>query len=136
MPWYDQEINPGNLYQSKAQDPTEYESAGNVEDYMNEIFDEYTEIKAVIVGHQHCDDFCCKHKNQYFCYGRHSGKGGYNCGKYEHFKKDKFGKELLPEENLGLRFIEFDANAEEGQQMTSWIRLDHDGETVQRMVLA
>lgn len=41
----------------------------------------YSEIKAIIVGHNHCNDFCCKYgdNNLNLCFGRRSGRGGYGC---------------------------------------------------------
>ena len=47
------------------------------------------EVMAVFVGHDHCNDFCCKwgrnpHKID-LCFGHHSGYGGYDCpAAYDH----------------------------------------------------
>lgn len=43
------------------------------------------EIVGVFVGHNHCNDFCCKigRRAVDLCFGRHSGRGGYNCDGYE-----------------------------------------------------
>jgi len=58
------------------------------------------EVKAVFVGHDHCNDFCCAYSTsttastgsssssfqadvKELCFGRHSSFGGYNCDGYE-----------------------------------------------------
>jgi hypothetical protein len=46
------------------------------------------EVLAVFSGHDHCDDFCCSLPRSStqarlpLCFGRHSGRGGYNCDNY------------------------------------------------------
>ena len=42
------------------------------------------EVQAVFVGHDHCNDFCCKFGKRAvdLCFGRHSGYGGYSCDGY------------------------------------------------------
>lgn len=47
------------------------------------------EVMAVFVGHDHCNDFCCKWGSQThkvdLCFGHHSGYGGYDCpSAYDH----------------------------------------------------
>ena len=41
------------------------------------------EVMAVFVGHDHCNDFCCKWGSDAhpvdLCFGHHSGFGGYDC---------------------------------------------------------
>jgi len=39
------------------------------------------EVKSVHVGHDHCNDFCCQFgaRAVSLCFGRHSGRGGYDC---------------------------------------------------------
>jgi len=69
------------------------------------------QIKAVIVGHQHCQNFCCEKQmgghTVNFCYGRHSGAGGYGCST----RGGSFTGKLLgafKAENFGSRVITFD----------------------------
>lgn len=40
------------------------------------------EVRAVFVGHDHCNDFCCSYEDMELCFGRHSGFGGYQCDGY------------------------------------------------------
>ena len=40
------------------------------------------EVRAVFVGHDHCNDFCCSYEDIELCFGRHSGWGGYQCDGY------------------------------------------------------
>lgn len=42
------------------------------------------EVRAVFIGHNHCNDFCCRYgaRNVSLCFGRHSGFGGYGCKGY------------------------------------------------------
>ena len=48
------------------------------------VLDATEEVKAVFVGHDHCNDFCCQFGKRAIdlCFARHSGYGGYQCDGY------------------------------------------------------
>lgn len=48
---------------------------------LGEVLQRHPQVKSVFVGHDHCNDFCCRTESsqQYMCYGRHSGLGGKQC---------------------------------------------------------
>jgi predicted MPP superfamily phosphohydrolase len=61
------------------------------------------DVKAVFVGHNHGNDFCCMKEGVYLCYGRHTGYGGY--GRWER----------------GSRIIML---SQFGKQIETWVRLE------------
>ncbi|GLJ13550.1 hypothetical protein SUGI_0214980 [Cryptomeria japonica] len=68
-----------------------------------DILTNRTSVKAVFVGHNHGLDWCCPSKNQWLCYARHTGYGGYG---------------TWPK---GARILEL---VEENFQLKSWIRME------------
>ena len=71
------------------------------------------EVLAVFVGHDHCNDFCCRwgrSRNVELCFGHHSGWGGYDCSaEYGH----------------GSRVIKFEKGAGRhgGPRLTTHVRM-------------
>ncbi|GMH80073.1 hypothetical protein TrST_g2848 [Triparma strigata] len=72
------------------------------------LLSNYTEIKSVFSGHDHCNSFCCKLPTLSLCFGRHSSFGGYSC--------EKQAKEI------GARVIDVQVKGEE-VEINTWIRM-------------
>lgn len=79
---------------------------GTGDEILTRIAASSTLVKAFFVGHDHCNDFCCRAEGLYLCYGRHSGAGGRQCAEYA----------------LGMRFIRFDS-WERSWQLSTHVRL-------------
>lgn len=87
LPEYTEMINANTTISG---DREEAECPGAVNSGTFSTFVERQEVKAITVGHDHCNDYCGNYHGIELCYGGHTGYGGYNCeGLPNHYQRSR-----------------------------------------------
>jgi len=74
LPEYSTMINDNTTISGNRE---EAECPGAVNSGMFSTFVERAEVKAITVGHDHCNDYCGNYHGIELCYGGHTGYNGY-----------------------------------------------------------
>lgn len=112
-------LNADTLSQGSTQATSNPSSAGKDQSFWDALNTNIKNLHAVISGHDHGDEWCAREpsKDVIFCFGKHSGYGGYSSAGWGH----------------GVRNIVF-PSADPASGLETWILLE-DGQTRARVTL-